>query len=230
MCGRAVRHTPARDMAKLFQAQLKLEDHGPAYNIGPTQEIPAVRLGKDEDRELVGLHWGLLPPWARPDGDKRPPMLNNARAESVTEKRTFAQPFKKGQRCLIVFDGFYEWLREDKKNKRPFYFHRKDGVPIAMAGLWTYNKAFDKESGTVLTTSANALMKQVHDRMPCILLTEEEQAMWLDPETPEPALKDLLAPCRPDTLACYEVAKTVNNIRNRGEECMAPLDEAGGKA
>lgn len=229
MCGRAVRRTPARDMAKIFQAQLRMEDMGPGFNVGPTQDIPAVRVAKEGERELVPLYWGLLPPWARPDSEKRPPMLNNARAETVSEKRSFSVPFQKGRRCLIVFDGFYEWLRTDKKNKRPFYFFREDGLPFAMAGLWQHNNHFDLDTGTVLTCAANAVMKPVHDRMPCLLLSADEQALWLDPKAPEPALHELLRPCKPDVIDCYEVSTFVNNIRHQGEECIAPLPADGAK-
>lgn len=231
MCGRAVRRTPVRDLAKLFDAQLKMEDHGPAFNVGPTQDLAAVRNDDAGERELVPLYWGLLPPWAKADGPKRPPMLNNARAETVTDKRTFSTPFNKGRRCLVLFDGFYEWKREDKKNKRPFYFHREDGQPIAMAGLWQYNKSFDKETGTVLTCAANDLMAPVHTRMPCMLLDEDAQRLWLDPDAETPALLDLLTPHAPSDagdqrLQRYEVSKYVNNIRNQGEDCLAPLDDA----
>jgi putative SOS response-associated peptidase YedK len=232
MCGRAVRKTPARDLAKLFDAQLSLEHasrldgSGPAFNLGPTQDLAAVRTSSEGERELVPLYWGLLPPWAKADGPKRPPMLNNARSETVTDKRTFSVPFEKGRRCLVLVDGFYEWKREDRKHKRPFYFHRDDDAPLAMAGLWQYNKSFDKETGTVLTCAANALMAPVHDRMPCLLLDEDAQRLWLDPDAETPALLDLLTPHKDQRLARYEVSQYVNNIRHQGEQCTAPLEDA----
>jgi putative SOS response-associated peptidase YedK len=228
MCGRAVRNTPSGKLAQHFSAEDHSGDLAEGYNIGPAQDLAAVRKEKESDkRELVSLYWGLIPSWVKDEG-KRPLMLNNAKAETVHEKRSFKSAFKR-RRCIVVFDGFYEWLREDKKNKRPHYFTRKDHAPIAMAGLWEYNKNFDLESGTVLTTSANQLMSQVHTRMPVILASEDEQRMWLDEDADEPALLDLLRPCDPDLLEVVEVSKYVNNVKNKGEECIAPLtDEAEG--
>jgi putative SOS response-associated peptidase YedK len=222
MCGRAYRKTPTGDLAKYFQAEPKV-DLDVGYNLGPTADIAAVRLDKaKEHRELVGLYWGLVPSWVKDDG-KRRPMLHNAKAETAHEKPSFRAAFKK-RRCLIVFDGFYEWLREDAKNKRPFLVRLRSGEPIAMAGLWEFNPVFELQSGAVLTTDANALLRQVHARMP-VILSEQAQRAWLDPGVDPIALRDLLVPCDPDLLEMYEVGKEVNSVKNGGAELIEPVPQ-----
>jgi putative SOS response-associated peptidase YedK len=224
MCGRAYRKTPTADLAKHFEAEPKL-DLDASYNIGPTADVAAVRLDKAQaGRELVSLYWGLIPSWAKDDG-KRRPMLHNAKAETAHEKPSFRAAFKK-RRCLIVFDGFYEWLREDdgtkRGNKRPFLVKLRSDEPIAMAGLWEYNGAFELQSGCVLTTDANELLQQVHTRMP-VILTPDAQRAWLDPEVDPIALRELLVPCDPELLDMFEVAKDVNSVRNNAPELLLPL-------
>lgn len=224
MCGRAYRTTPAGNLAKHFEAQLHA-DLGANYNMGPSADIAAVRKTPEGDRELTSLYWGLVPAWAKDDG-KRRPSLHNAKAETAHAKPSFRAAFKR-RRCLIVFDGFYEWLREDKKNKRPFLIRRKDGAPLAMAGLWEYSPTFELESGAVLTTDANALLVPVHTRMPVILPDADSQRLWLAGDEEVPALRELLKPCDPAILEMFEVSKEVNSTRNNGPACLETLDERG---
>lgn len=227
MCGRAYRTTPAGNLAKHFEAELKADNLDSHYNIPPTADVAAVRQDKDGDgRELVSLYWGLIPSWAKDDG-KRRPMLHNARAETAHEKSSFRSAFNK-RRCLIVFDGFFEWLREDKNNKRPFLIRRKDEAPMAMAGLWEYSPAFELESGTVLTTTANELLRPVHTRMP-VILEPEEQRLWLDPEAAVPTLREALNPIDSNLLEMFEVSQEVNNVRHNTPSVLERLDSEGGE-
>lgn len=220
MCGRAYRTTPAGNLAKHFEAELGA-DFEASYNIGPTADVAAIRVNKDGGRELTSLYWGLIPAWAKDDG-KRRPSLHNAKAETAHEKPSFRSAFKK-RRCLILFDGFFEWLREDAKNKRPFLVRRKDGAPMAMAGLWEFNGTFDLRSGAVLTTAANALLQEVHTRMP-VILEPAAQQLWLTEDAEVPALRELLVPSSPEILEMYEVSPQVGSIRNNSPACVERLD------
>ncbi len=223
MCGRAYRTTPTGNLASHFRAEPKA-DLEVSYNLAPTEDVAAVRLAPSEsaaERELFAARWGLLPPWVKDDG-KRPPMLLNAKAETVADKPAFRAPFKT-RRCLVVFDGFYEWLKRDAKDKRPYVIRLKSREPMAMAGLWEHNRTFDMDSAVVLTTEANDVVRGIHDRMPVILQDEDAWRRWLDPESDEETLRSLLHPCDPDLLETFEVTKHVNSVKNKDASCLEPL-------
>lgn len=221
MCGRAYRTTPSGNLASHFRAEPKA-DLDVRYNVAPTDDVVAIRVKRDtHERELIAARWGLLPPWVKDDG-KRPPMLLNAKAETVADKPAFRAPFKQ-RRCLVVFDGFYEWLTKGPKDKRPYIIRLKSHEPMAMAGLWEHNRAFDLDSAVVLTTEANEMVSGVHDRMPVILEDEEAWQRWLDPDSDEDTLKSLLHPCDPGLLEMFEVSKHVNSVKNDDASCIVPL-------
>jgi putative SOS response-associated peptidase YedK len=123
MCGRFARFQKPSVYAELFG--MESVPAGPGYNVAPSQEVVAIRLVGDH-REAVLLRWGLVPPWSR-NGKS---LAINARADTVASKPAFRK-----RRCLVPADGYYEWKAEGKA-KRPFYFHRRDGQPLAFAGLW----------------------------------------------------------------------------------------------
>jgi hypothetical protein len=98
----------------------------------------------------------------------------NARAETVTEKRAFAQLIgKPSHRALLIADDYIEWKRgESRKAPRQPFIHRVDGgEPFAFPALWTRSEVGGEwiESVTLITTDANAVARQVDDRMPVIL-------------------------------------------------------------
>jgi putative SOS response-associated peptidase YedK len=167
------------------------------YNVAPTETIVAVVVSKSGEREAHLLRWGLVPPYAK--SLKGGPPMFNARSETIAEKRPFKDLLAKERgRCLILADGFYEWLRpEDKKGDRvPFRFTVDGGEPFAFAGLWTWAKPEGEwvASATVLTTAPNPLVARLHDRMPVILPGPEAEAAWLAPGL-EP--HDAVELCRP---------------------------------
>ena len=190
--------------------QLPLFEH--RYNIPPTQDVPIVRL-VDSKRELAIALWGLIPSWTK--DPKKTPLLNNARAETVSEKPSFRSAFK-SRRCIIPASGFFEWKTEGK-TKLPFYFHRPDGQLVAFAGLW--ERWNDIDTCSIVTTEANAVMAPIHHRMPVILgLNDYDE--WLDTAFTEPG--KLLTPCPDDEIVCYPVSTVVNNARNNVPECIEP--------
>ena len=214
MCGRFTLRTPLSVLIDEFDLssdqQLLFE---PRYNIPPTADIPVVRLA-DGKRQLSLMRWGLIPSWSK--DPKKAPLLANARAETIAEKPSFRSAFK-SRRCLIPASGFFEWKREGKA-KQPYYFRRPDNRPLAFAGLW--EKWNDSESCTVITTDANELMLPIHDRMP-VVLARNDYAEWLDPAAT--GLEKLLTPFPFNELICSPVNPIVNNARNEGPECIAPV-------
>ena len=204
--------------------------------------MPAVVARHDDPddeatRRLRLMRWGLLPPWVKAGPDGAPqikgPQLINARAETVTTSRAFRSAAAR-KRCLVPMDGYYEWQRakdvsgaDDPKRgrKTPFYFHRVDGSPLLVAGLWSGWKAGETSDEPVLTfsvitTAAVGDLAAVHDRMP-LILDSRDWDRWLDPDQPAP--EDLLAtPPDISVLAMREVSTLVNRVANNGPELLEP--------
>ncbi len=229
MCGRFTLAVSPEQMTALFDLP---EDPilAPRYNIAPTQPVAVVRMNPQSAhagaREWALTYWGLVPSWSK-DPSIGARMLN-ARSETVTEKPSFRAAFKR-RRCLVPASGFYEWQKQGK-SKQPYYITTPDGAPFAIAGLWEYWEGADGsalESCTLLTTSANALMQPLHDRMPVIILPQD-YAQWLGSgkdETPQSLgeLQHLLRPYADDALMAYPVSTYVSNAHNEGPDCIQPL-------
>ena len=104
-----------------------------------------------------------------------------ARADTVDTKPAFRSAWKKGQRCLVVTDGFYEWRKSDKQ---PFAIGMADDGLMVMAGLWdlwTSSEGEKIKSCTVITCEANDAVGTLHDRMP-VILAEKDWPKWLGEE------------------------------------------------
>lgn len=197
-----------------FQIEIGSDQQLPLrFNVAPTQDIPIVRQ-TDAGRELAIVRWGLIPSWSK--DAKSGPLLINARSETAAEKPAFRSAFK-SRRCLIPADGFYEWKKIGNK-KQPYHFRLTDGQLLAFAGLWERWKEI--ESCTILTTAANELSAQFHDRMP-VILSPNDYAEWLDPQAREPG--KLMTSFPASEMAAVAVNPIVNNARNEGPDCIEPL-------
>ncbi len=87
------------------------------------------------------------------------------------------------RRCLVPADAFYEW-KAMPDGKQPYAIARRDGAPLAFAGVWEWWKAPDGElvrTFAILTTSANATMRVLHERMPVILEPDAWSLGWATP-------------------------------------------------
>ena len=237
MCGRFTLRAPASILATLFDLT-EPEVAGdpplaPRYNIAPTQPIAIVRMNPHTHRrEWAHAHWGLIPSWSKdPAIGAR---MINARSETVAEKPSFRAAFKR-RRCLVPADGFYEWKKVGAK-KQPYHITVQDGAsaidetgatPFAIAGLWEYWEGADGsalESCTLLTTEANALMRELHNRMP-VVIEPEDYEFWLgsgneDDKFHISELQHLLRPFEPEKMAFRPVSTYVNNARNEGPDCL----------
>lgn len=221
MCGRFSQTLTGEAIASAFHLP-EIPTWTPRYNIAPTQTVPAIVLNEKGDRSFKPFRWGLIPTWAK--DASMGARMTNARSETVTEKPTFRSAFKQ-RRCLIVADGFYEWQKQQGK-KQPFYFRLKNGQPFGFAGLWERWQAPEGdvwETCTILTTEANDLLKEVHDRMP-VMLHPEEYDRWLDPAAQDSeALQSLLRPYETEAMMAYSVSTHVNSPANDTRECVTPL-------
>jgi putative SOS response-associated peptidase YedK len=209
--------------AKLGAALRK--EFGTRHNIAPGTRIPGVRRKpKSPDRELVSLHWGLVPRWSREAELRSSAQRANARAESLLEKPSFSENAR-ARRCLLPASGFFEWETLPGGFKQPWIFSRADGQPLLFAGLWDAWTAPDGqllESCTIVTTAPNERIARIHDRMP-VILDEENGALWLDApsERTEDCLR-LLAPFPAALLAERPADPWVNHVAHDDERCTAP--------
>lgn len=223
MCGRYTLRARLNQLLQIYGAHSEVELE-PRYNIAPTQDVVAVRASAETNsRELVLLHWGLIPSWAK--DPKIGNRMINARGETVAEKPSFRAALKR-RRCLVIADGFYEWRKEGKA-KQPYFIRMKDEGPIAFAGLWEHwqGNGLTIESCTIITTSANQLMSNLHDRMP-VILSGKDIDTWLDPTIEDAeTLQPMLDPYPDDEMEAYPVSTLVNSPKNENSECVEPIDK-----
>lgn len=194
----------------------------PNWNAAPTHDV-LVCNEHDGRRRLEKMRWGLVPGWA-----KEPPQFStiNAKAETLEEKATWKGALNK-MRCVVPVSGFYEW-RGPKGNKQPFAIARKDGGPMLLAGLWSFNDRIDKDgvrSFAIITCPANRVMGEIHDRMP-VILDPSALECWLGPAPWGDAHRALLAPCPDDWLTAWPVSKDVGAVKNNRPDLVAPISAA----
>jgi putative SOS response-associated peptidase YedK len=148
----------------------------------------------------------------------------NARAETVATLNSYREPFKKS-RCVIPASYFYEW-RKDGSAKVPHAIRRRDREPMAFAGLWSTwtdrGTGEVVESCTIITTTPNAVIEPLNNRMP-VILDDGALDAWLEPDQDTAVLHALLVPCPDDVLTAYPVSTKVNNPRNQGPELIEPV-------
>lgn len=225
MCGRYVRRSDKQRIAEHFRLTGSAQNMAdaaveifPSYNIAPTTFQPVIRLADEcDERILVTMRWGLIPPWIA-EAKNLGISTINTKAETILEKPMWRIPFQK-RRCLVPADAFYEWKRLDSKTKQPFAFGMRDGSPFAFAGLWERRKAADGlmlESYSIITTEANELTAGVHPRMP-VIIKPADYARWLARDLSQPPL-DLLRPFDADQMKSWKVDQAVGNARNDSAE------------
>ncbi len=220
MCGR---FTITRRDGNLLAAELGVAndsfvDYRPRYNVAPTQMHYVVRI-KFENREVLPARWGLVNSWAE-DASQASRNIN-ARSETVETRRAFREAFME-RRCVVPADGFFEWTGP-KTARQPTWFHREDNNLILFAGMyeaWQPSPSQWETTFTILTTAANSLLRNYHDRMP-VILADRDADDWMDPRAPDPlALKRLLVPAGPDLLIATPVSPEVNNVDNDSPDLL----------
>lgn len=232
MCGRITQQRPTSELAEIFGAEDLVDAPVGRFNVAPTDQA-AVVVQRDDRRALTAYRWGLIPHWS--ESPRTGNRMFNARAESIDRTPAFRYAFQK-RRCLVPADAFYEWLRttdaRGRDVRQPYAVLRRDGQPLALAGLWA--GWHDDDTGevirsfTIVTTAANDLMRPIHDRMP-VVIPESAWDLWLDPtRTAAPALaelKGLLVPAGEGWLEAYPVSRRVNDVRNDDPTLVEPLPE-----
>ena len=224
MCGRYV---SPDDVAierefKLLPAEFKFPE---SFNVAPTQRVPVIRQ-KPQGRVLELLRWGLIPFFAKGEPGKYSTI--NARIETVETSPSYRGPWKRGQRCLIVTRGFYEWHTNDDGRKLPYFIHLADQPLFAFAGLWDRSVKADGtaiESAVIITMPANKLMHDIHNsgsnphRMPAIL-RREDQDTWLTGSVDE--ARTVLKEYAADLMVAWPVSTRVNAPKNNDAKLTEP--------
>jgi putative SOS response-associated peptidase YedK len=215
MCGRFTLHSRERIKLKgLTALDLPFEAR---YNIAPSQRIVAIAYF-GEGIEARMLRWGLIPSWSTLGKG-----FINARAETLEERPSFSESFRL-RRCLIPADGFFEWKRSGRE-KTPFYIYSVDETRLMFAGIWdTWRQRGESiTSCAIVTTAANELVGELHDRMPAILPPEVQEA-WLDRTTNRAELLRMLTPYPASRMKTYPVSRSVNSPDNDAADLITQVD------
>lgn len=224
MCGR---YSVKQDLKKVEdQLKLKLSEKAKnwklSFNIAPSQLAPVVTSDKPDEIDV--FHFGLVPHWAK---DKKIGYkMINARSETLLEKPSFKPIVVNNKRCLVLADSFFEWKKEGK-TKQPFRIYLPEREVFFFAGLWSSWKDPEGEtynSYSIITTAPNKLMVKIHDRMQ-VILTREEEKLWLDPNQNPKDLLKLLNAYPADAMEAYEISNEVNKPGNNHPGILDPVSE-----
>lgn len=223
MCGRYSQSSEISKLISQFQVPLPHFEYSPRYNIAPSQDVPIIL--HQEEKTLALYRWGLIPFWVK-DPNIGQGMIN-ARAETLREKPSFKRLIQR-KRCLVPADGFYEWRLSPKtKTKTPMRIVLKSRTVFSFAGLWDNWKGPDgKEisSFTIITTQANSALQSIHHRMP-VILSKEDESLWLDSKADSTLIMALLKPYSPDDMFLFPVSNMVNSPKNDSPDCVSPFLE-----
>jgi putative SOS response-associated peptidase YedK len=225
MCGRVIQSSEPLPFAIVDGMNVRdsrLHNHPPRWNAAPSQELLVIRRNhKSGEVSLGPLRWGLIPNWCNdPQGGRKP---INAKCETVHTLPTFRDAYR-CRRCILPVDGFYEWMAvKGAKAKQPFAIAMKDGRPFGIGGIWENWR--EPASGewvrtfAVITTAANELVGQIHDRMP-LILAREDYGRWL---SEEPDAHELMKSFSAEAMRMWPVSTRVNKPENDDPEVMKEL-------
>jgi putative SOS response-associated peptidase YedK len=219
MCGRFSITTPWEALKERFEVDIPEDQYQVRYNVAPGQNMWVIPGESPKEARLY--HWGLVPHWAK--DPKIGNHLINARAETITEKPAFREPFKK-HRCLVLADSFYEWDKKGSK-KIPYRVMLKVGDPFAFAGIcdfWKDESGKEIKSFSIITIAANKLINKIHDRMPVILQKDEERK-WIDAKTDIQEAVRMLHPYSANDMQMYQISTAINNPRNDVPQVLKPV-------
>lgn len=218
MCGRFALYSPIKRVSEEFSAHRIVSSLSPSYNIAPSHHV--VAIFRETEVTLGQCQWGFVPHWAK-DPSVGYKMIN-ARAETVADKPSFRDAFRK-KRCIIAADGFYEWKKIGKQ-KTPMYVRLRSRNPFGFAGFCSTRSTDegDECTCTIITTGANTLLEDVHDRMP-VILPKKDYTLWLDPGLHDVnTLQELLVPFPSEEMEYFPVSPRVNSPSHNAPDCIEP--------
>src|SRR2546421_1842573 len=214
MCGRYTNTAGPEELNDRFRVPITTDAGTRRFNVAPTEEVLAIVAPKG-DAEARLLRWGLIPPWA--EDLKGGGRMINARMETVTSTPAYRALIPKAsRRALQIADGYFEWLKPERRGepRQPFFFQVDGGGPFAFAALWTPAKVQGEwvQSVSLLTCDAspNGVAAGIHDRMPVILADSDAQRAWLDPALGAEEALELCGALPADRLSAQPANPAVN--------------------
>ena len=237
MCGRIYIKSTLPDMLAAFDFAARGEDaeglanRFPTWNGTPSLDYPiivrdVVRDSGEQGPIFRAARWGFVPHWAREEklGGRPPPI--NARSETVASSGMFKQAYM-ARRCLIPISGFFEWKAiKGQKAKQPYAIAMASGEPFCLAGIWSDRKhpehGFAYRTFAILTCEPNAMMADIHDRMP-VILHPADYRRWLS-DDPDP--RDLLVPFPAELMTMWPIDRKVGSPRNNKPDILDAIDLA----
>jgi len=216
MCGRYTNTAGPEELNERFRVPIPGPEGTRRYNIAPTEDVLAIIAPKGRP-EAALLRWGLVPSWAT--DLKSSAKMINARMETVTEKPAYRRLIGRGQRrALQLADGYYEWLKPERKGepRQPFHFQLDGGIPFAFASIWTPARVEGRwvHSISLLTcdSAPNRTAAAIHNRMPVILADAEAQRAWLSPDLDATEALELCGALPTERLSAHPANPAVNKV------------------
>lgn len=222
MCGRFVRKTPLNEVSKIINV-FNIESELPlSYNISPGSGITVLK--NEQECTWASQIWGIVPNWV----SSMPPYRSiiNIRYETLLNRRIFDQSLK-NRRCLILADGFYEWMKIQSQSM-PYYFFLKEKTPFFFAGIWDYIGTKDGKQEyacAIITVPANELVRQFHERMPAIISFDNWKDWIMKEDISKDELSQFIISFPHEKMQCYRVSELVNSPKNNTEKCINPVSE-----
>jgi len=221
VCGRYTNTAGVEELNDRFKVPITSAAGTRRYNIAPTEEVLAIVAPKGEPEARL-LRWGLIPSWATEARGAQ--KMINARMETVASSPAYRRLIPRGaRRALQLADGYFEWLKPERRGqpRQPFHFQVDGGIPFAFAAVWTPAKVDGEwvHSVALLTCDArpNGVARAIHDRMPVILADPAAQRAWLDHDLGAEEALALCGALPAERLSAKPANPAVNKVDDAGE-------------
>ena len=212
MCGRFNLDERLEQLQRHYEIHEINYDYQPSYNIAPTDPITTVTVNDQQGKFFQQINWGIPVKI-----EKLNNLLINIRDDKIDSNGFYNKMFE-SYRCLIPASGFFEWNHTGSSKKIPYLIKSETPI-VSFAGL--FYKIQEVFYTAIITTTPNSVVATLHDRMP-VMLTKEEENIWLDSNSSRIELFDLLDPFPSDLTQYYEVSSRVNSVKNNSPDLIKP--------
>ncbi len=222
MCDRYSIACNQETLSEVFQSD-PTDNYKQRYNAAPSQILPVIT--SDTPKGFSYFYWGISPEWSKNKSIAQ--KIYNVPSADINKKPSLRIALN-GYRCLIPADGFYLWKQIGKKRRIPYRFSIGNNEAFAIAGIW---EEFEDENDEVIhtfkmiITAPNAMVAEMSPSMPVILKGEQMQT-WLNQDTPEEQLLEMLTTYDQEDMSCYTVSPRIEQLKNDGPSLLQPTPPA----